>query len=118
MPTCSKTRTKDECKKILFQLGIKFGVSPRLISERLLSDLDKEDMLLGEISIASLEANIELWKASGMQDFVKRGSNRLPSQKEPEKVRHACHYRKPFVCPETRLDCHCRLEKTCLESQP
>jgi len=37
-------KTPDECKKILFTVGIKLGVSPKLISTRLLNDLDKSDM--------------------------------------------------------------------------
>jgi hypothetical protein len=110
--TSRKGLTSQECKSILFKVGIKFGISPRLISERLLSDLDKEDMMEGKISIASLEAHTELWKASGMPDLVKRESNR-PQTLAKAVEKPSCHYRKPFVCPESRLDCYCRQEKTC-----
>jgi hypothetical protein len=62
--------TKEECKKILSRLGFKLGVSPRLISERLLSDQDKIDMLDGNFEISSLEASVEVWRDNGMPDYA------------------------------------------------
>lgn len=62
--------TKQDCKKMLSSIGFKLGVSPRLISERLLSDRDKLDMMQGLISFASLEASVELWRDNCMPDYV------------------------------------------------
>ena len=111
--------TRDECKRILFKLGIKHGISPRLISERLLSDLDKRDMMAGELDIASLEANLELWKAYGIPDFrtpeeIKTGLNHRPEHpNETAPVsRPVCYYREPFQCHSLRHDCLCRQGKT------
>lgn len=62
--------TREECRKIIFNLGIKLGVSPKLISERLLSDIDKSDMLEGNLSIDALECHIRVWMKFGMQDYA------------------------------------------------
>jgi len=67
----SKQLNKEECKRKLFNLGIKYGVSPRLISERLLSLDDKHDMLNGLISDDALVTHVLVWKENGMQDYVK-----------------------------------------------
>ncbi|HEY2811787.1 MAG TPA: hypothetical protein VGJ00_10425 [Rhabdochlamydiaceae bacterium] len=63
-------RTKEECKKILFNLGIELGVSPNLVVTRLLSDQDKVDMLAGYLPIESLRAHVEVWRDSGMPDYA------------------------------------------------
>lgn len=63
-------KTIDECKKIIFKIGIKLGVSPKLISTKLLTESDKQDMLCGEISDEALEAHVNTWMASGMPDFA------------------------------------------------
>jgi len=100
----SKGLTTEDCKRILFKVGIKFGVSPKLISERLLDAQDKCDMLNGEVPIEYLEVAVQAWKDAGMPDYSKglsarmdepkTGSNRpLARQTEPGKV----SYRKPFV---------------------
>jgi hypothetical protein len=62
--------TKKECQTMIFNAGIKLGVSPRLISTRLLSPEDKEDMMKGSISIVDLEAAIAVWRDNGMLDYV------------------------------------------------
>jgi len=116
MSTSPSVITKEQCKKILFNLGIKFGVSPKLISERMLSDQDKDDMLRGVLSIEALEASTELWMASGMPDYA--NGRDIPYKKDFKKeLNHPqghqptpafCYYRRPFVCPDWRSDCHCR----------
>jgi len=114
-------KTQSECKRILFKLGVEFGVSPKLISERLLSEEDKISMLNEEITEEVLRYHVQAWKASGFEDLV--GSigihkcvktelrhpqgNNLPI---PGKI--SCHYAPPFVCPDWRTDCSCRKEKT------
>jgi len=65
-----KEQTTEQCKRILFNLGIKFGVSPKLISERLLSKEDKQDMLNGDVPLETLEVAVELWKQAGMPDYA------------------------------------------------
>ena len=66
-----KTLTAEECKSKLFEMGIKFGVSPALISARLLSKEDKQDMLNGRITVEALAAHVKAWKACGMPDLSK-----------------------------------------------
>lgn len=42
--------TDQECKKLIFRVAIQCGVSPNLITTKLLSDDDKQDMRNGELS--------------------------------------------------------------------
>lgn len=115
-----KLLTKEECQKIIFNLGIKFGVSPKLIATRMLNAQDKCDMLHGDLSIEALELAVESGKANGMfitdtplKEGIKKGSNHRQSHSpEPEPLREKCHYRNPFVCPDSRTDCHCRSLET------
>ena len=62
--------TLEECKKALFRLGIKHGVAPKLISERLLSKEDKEDMLQGLVTLETLDCFVRVWKESGMCHYA------------------------------------------------
>lgn len=62
--------TKEECQRQLFQIGIKIGVSPKLISTRLLSKQDKEDMLAGLIPPESLMAAVKIWVQNKMPDYA------------------------------------------------
>lgn len=124
---CSKKLDKAQCKKILFNLGIKFGVSPRLISERMLSDQDKDDMIEGVLTIEALEAFTEVWKASGMPDYangrgipyegIKKGSRSRQTLPLRE-TQPSCYYQPPFVCPDWKSDCHCPRGKTYRSRQP
>jgi hypothetical protein len=96
----------DECKKMIFNVGIKLGVSPNLIATRLLSDLDKSDMLAGLINIVELEAHVEVWEGNGMPDYAHGLTETYEAEKkrlyqqsilrknseDSERV-----YRKPFV---------------------
>lgn len=113
--------TATDCKKILFDLGIKCGVSPKLISIRMLNAQDKCDMLNGDLGIEELEKRVITAKANGMfindtplQQGIRKGSNRQTpqSQEAIDHERVKCHYRKPFVCHPSRLDCHCRKAET------
>lgn len=67
--------SKEECKRILSKIGFKLGVSPVLISTKLLSYDDKQDMMSGDLSIETLEANIAVWLEWGMPDCNKNNSN-------------------------------------------
>lgn len=62
--------TEKQCKSILFNLGIKYGVSPRMISERLLSPEDRVGMLNGDVPLESLDMHVKLWKEGGCLDMV------------------------------------------------
>lgn len=62
--------TEQQCKKMLFNLGLKLGVSPNLISTRLLSKEDKQDMLNGLVPVDVLEIFIKIWMKEGMPDTV------------------------------------------------
>jgi hypothetical protein len=81
--------TKEQCKRKLFNLGIKYGVSPRLIAQRLLSEEDKEDMLKGLVPDETLDLHVQLWKEYGMC-YHSNGSN-LPYT--PSSDTPMCRYR-------------------------
>ncbi len=55
---------------MLFKLAIKYGVAPKLISERLLSREDKDDMLSGLISLEALDCAVRAWKEKGMCNYA------------------------------------------------
>lgn len=65
-----KKLTPEQCKRKLFNIGIKLGVSPKLISERLLSSDDKQDMLNGLIPDEALECHVKCWMEAGMPDYA------------------------------------------------
>lgn len=60
--------TERECKSIILKLAVKHGVSPKLISERLLSTHDKNDMIKGDLTYEILDISVYLWKDSGCCD--------------------------------------------------
>jgi hypothetical protein len=66
----SQPRTVEECKKMLFKLAVKYGVPPKLISERLLSKEDKDDMLQGLVSFDTLDCFVKVWKEQGMCNYA------------------------------------------------
>lgn len=61
--------TREQCQRKIFQISIKLGVSPKLISTRLLSKEDKEDMLSGLINDEPLETAVKCWMAAGMPEY-------------------------------------------------
>ncbi len=60
----------DDCKKIISKVAKKLCVRPKLITERLLSVDDKNDMRAGDLPIEALECFILAWMASGMPDYA------------------------------------------------
>ncbi len=62
--------TAEQCKKKLFKLGIKYGVSPNLIATRLLSRDDKHDMLNGLFTDEFLDCHVKVWKEFGMCNYA------------------------------------------------
>lgn len=61
--------TIQQCKRMILQSALQAGISPRLISERLLSDEDKQDMLNEEISQDCLNLHVEIWMRLKMPDY-------------------------------------------------
>lgn len=55
---------------MLFKLAVKHGVPPKLISEKLLSKEDKEDMLNGLVSFDTLDCFVKVWKEQGMCNYA------------------------------------------------
>ncbi len=74
--------TTDECKCMLSKIGFKLGVSPRLISTRLLSDDDKQDMLDGNLPIEALECAVKVWMDAGMPNYAHGDSTPYQQKKE------------------------------------
>jgi hypothetical protein len=64
------TINEEKCKQLLFKVALKHAVAPRLISERLLSQEDKEDMLQGLISFETLDCAVAVWKEYGMCNYA------------------------------------------------
>lgn len=62
--------TTDDCKKIIFKIGLELGVSPNLIATRLLSNDDKQDMLAGLIPDETLVTAVKCWMEAGMPDYA------------------------------------------------
>ena len=60
----------DDCKRILFKTGLQLGVSPKLISTRLLSADDKQDMLNGLITPEQLLVAVKVWISNDMPDYA------------------------------------------------
>lgn len=69
--------TTQECKRLLSKLGFAIGVSPSLISERLLSKEDKHAMLNDEISEETLMVAIQAWVNAGMPNYANGDTARL-----------------------------------------
>jgi hypothetical protein len=94
--------TVDECKKILSKLGMQLGVSPNLITTRLLDDHDKANMMTGDLSIDALCASIAAWKDNGFPDYAHGKRETLEDERkslqfldEPSSTTQV--YQKPFV---------------------
>ncbi len=62
--------TIDQCKRKLFKIGLELGVSPKLISTRLLSQDDKNDMLNDLIPDDALLLHVKVWKENGMPEYA------------------------------------------------
>lgn len=58
------------CKKILFQLALRYGVSPNLLSTRLLDASDKQLMMDGEITTDVLDVAVRCWIECGVPNYA------------------------------------------------
>ena len=68
-------KTDQQCKSMLIRAGLKYGVSPTLISTRLLSEENKDDMRNGFVDQEDLNAHVEAWIEAHMPDY-RNGSSR------------------------------------------
>lgn len=62
--------TKQECQKIISNVGWLCGCSPKLIATRLLSEDDKQDMLNGDLEVEALECAVKVWMENHMPDYA------------------------------------------------
>lgn len=67
---CEQRISDDACKNIIRGIAAKHNINPRLITTRLMSEDDKNDMRRGELPIESLDLHVELWITSGMPDYA------------------------------------------------
>ena len=66
----SRNLTDSECKDIIRILGKRLNVEPRLITTRLMSEDDKQDMREGNLPVKSLEVHIRVWIENGLCDYA------------------------------------------------
>ena len=62
----------EHCKDLLRMIAKMFCVKAELISTRLLSKEDKQDMLEGLISVEELLSHVKVWVQNGMPDYVNK----------------------------------------------
>jgi len=62
--------TDVECKDIIRRLGKRLNVEPKLITTRLMSEDDKQDMREDNLPVKSLECHIKVWMAAEMPDYA------------------------------------------------
>lgn len=62
--------TVEECKRMISKLGFELGVSPRLITTRLLDAKDKKDLVCGLLPVESLREGVKLWLKNEMPDYA------------------------------------------------
>lgn len=60
----------DACKTIIRRIALKHKIEPRLITTRLMSEDDKNDMRNGDLPYTSLDLHVEVWIKAGMPDYA------------------------------------------------
>lgn len=60
----------EQCKDLLRTVARAMCVRADLISTRLLSAEDKQDMLNGDLPIESLMTHVKVWKENGMCNYA------------------------------------------------
>lgn len=76
--------TDSECKDIIRRLGKRLNVEPRLITTRLISEDDKQDMREGNLPVKSLEVHVKVWMENGMCDYAH--GKTIPLKHEAQEV--------------------------------
>lgn len=65
------TRLTDKaCKAIIIQIAKELDVEARLITTRLMSEEDKNDMRAGLLPIEALKAHVKVWIENGLCDYA------------------------------------------------
>jgi hypothetical protein len=62
--------SEKHCKDLLSEIAKMLCVKEEMISNRLLSEEDKQDLLDGNIPIESLITHVKVWIANGMPDYA------------------------------------------------
>ena len=62
--------TDEACKNIIRRIALMHNIEPRLITTRLMSEEDKDDMRYGELPINALNLHVEVWIKAGMPDYA------------------------------------------------
>ncbi len=70
MDDCPTPRSVEHCKNLLITIGKMLCVKAEMISTRLLSKEDKQDMLNGFITDEALFVAIKGWMEAGMPDYA------------------------------------------------
>lgn len=71
METSQRTpRSVEQCKDLLRTVARAMCVRADLISTRLLSEEDKQDMLNGDITVEELMLHVKVWKQYGMCNYA------------------------------------------------
>ena len=78
--------TDSECKDIIRRLGKRLNVEPRLITTRLMSEDDKQDMREDNLPVKSLEVHIRIWMNNGMSDYAHGKTTALRYEQENSPV--------------------------------
>jgi hypothetical protein len=81
---------------MLSKLGFKHGISPKLISTKLLDAKDKQDLLSDGLSENELSLHVAIWVKNGSPDYVELHNPVKPLPKEPVKSSKFT-YRAPFI---------------------
>lgn len=63
-------KTDEACKNIIRHIATKLNVEAKLITTRLMSEEDKNDMRKGDLPANVLELHVKLWINSGMPDYA------------------------------------------------
>lgn len=85
----------EQCKDLLKIVGKMLCVKAELISTRLLSKEDKQDMMDGNVPIESLITHVTVWMENGMPDYANGKTD--PYKPPPEKP-----YKEQFEPPKRR----------------
>ncbi len=66
----SKRLTDKACKSIIRKIAAQYNIKPSLITTRLMSEDDKEDMRNGDVPMDVLDTHVAVWIKAGMPDYA------------------------------------------------
>lgn len=93
--------TDEQCKKIIKEIAMRACIRPHLITERLLSEEDKEDMRNGDLGAIEIKSHLRAWIKEGLPDYAHGKTDKLKkNERQIEKIipeeSGGLVYRKPF----------------------